>query len=59
MKSHWAAGNANLKGKKWISAACKCCTIVNLKEKYLDKLAMKEMKDAVEMSEMQKENHRQ
>lgn len=37
------AGNANLKGKKYIHAGCRCCHIVNLKEKYLNKLAKIEM----------------
>lgn len=47
MKSLWCAGDFNLKGKKVYLCGCKCCDVVNLKDAYLKKLAIKEMKNEI------------
>ena len=40
------AGNWNLRGKKSIMCDCRCCDVVNFKEEYAEKLAIKEMDQA-------------
>lgn len=38
-------GNFDLRGKKHKRLSCGCCTALNLKEEYFEKLARKEIKE--------------
>jgi len=44
-KSLWCAGNANLKGKKSVMCYCKCCDVVDLRDKLNKKDLIKELKE--------------
>lgn len=44
-KSLHRAGNVNLKGKKSAMCECKCCDVVNLRDKLNKKYLIKELKE--------------
>ena len=39
------AGNINMKGKKHVLLGCRCCECIDLRQKELDKVHAKEMRD--------------
>lgn len=44
-KSHWGAGNCNLRGKREMLLSCRCCTVTDLRDKFLKERHRKEMRD--------------
>lgn len=50
MKSNIRAGNYNLKGKKYKLLGCYCCEVIDRREDYLEKLALKEAKQEIDAS---------
>ena len=44
MKSQHRAGQFNLKGKLYKLLYCKCCEVINFKQKFLKKEHIKEIK---------------
>lgn len=45
MRSHWAAGNAKLRGKKYKLLQCQCCTVQDFREKETHKWFTEQIKD--------------
>jgi hypothetical protein len=51
MKSYFrGAGGINLKGRKSHALSCGCCDMFNFKDKYFERLARSEMREAVELT---------
>lgn len=50
MKSRWDAGQFKLRGKKTRMLTCKCCTIEDFRDDYMDKQAEKEISELDEES---------
>lgn len=46
MKSHWKAGDFNLKGRKEMRLGCNCCIVRDLRSKYWNREAEKEVQSA-------------